>query len=131
MNFRILSLLAGFIFLLASCKKDNTPPDLSLKTGAGYTYADLALSPGSTFTVGMVAKKGADDLNLFYTEVAFDGANTTSLVSRIYMDETERNHADHDITVTCRNQTGTERWVFDVNDGNGRISKKEIRVTVQ
>jgi hypothetical protein len=131
MNLRTLSFFVSVILLLVSCKKDNTPPDLSLKTGAGYTYANLSLSPGATFIVGMDAKKGAVDLNMFYTEVAYDGANTTSLVSRMYMDETERNHAQRNVTITCRNQAGTERWVFDVNDGNGRISKKEIRVTVQ
>ncbi|HET6991611.1 MAG TPA: hypothetical protein VFJ43_09825 [Bacteroidia bacterium] len=120
------------VVLIISCKKkDNTPPDLQFKTGTGYTSTNLTISPGGTFTVGMVANKGADDLNMFYTEVAFDGANTASLVSRIYMTESERKHAEHDITVTCRNQPGNERWIFDVNDGNGRITKKEIKVTVQ
>ena len=125
-------LLFCTLLLIASCKKkDNTPPDLNLKTGTGYTYADLTLSPGGTFVVGMIADKKVDVLNMFYTEVAFDGANTAALVSKIYMTESERKHADHDITITCRNQAGTERWVFNVNDGNGRITKKEIRVTVQ
>ncbi len=119
------------IVISASCKKDNTPPDLQLKTGSGYTYSDLTLTLGAHFTVGMIANSGASDLQLIYTEVAFDGANTTRLVSRIWMTAAEANHCEKDITITTRNQAGTERWVFDVNDADGRISKKEIRVTVQ
>ncbi|HEU4719508.1 MAG TPA: hypothetical protein VFU15_16810, partial [Bacteroidia bacterium] len=88
-------------------------------------------APGSQFVVGIIADKTTDDLKLLYTEVAFDGANTTSLVSRVWLAPDERSHFERDITVTLRSQAGTERWVFNVNDANGRISKKEIRVTVQ
>ncbi len=119
------------ILLIVSCKKDNTPPDLQLKSGTGYTYADLTISPGGTFTVGVIADKRADDLHLIYTEVAYDGANTSNLIAKYPVVANQRNHSEQDILITCRVQAGTERWVFNVNDKNGRISKKEIKVTVQ
>lgn len=126
-----ITLLLSLIFLIASCKKDNTPPDLQFKTGANYTYANLTLGLGGSFTVGLIANKVTDDLNLIYTEVAFDGTNSPNRIFHTYMNSSERKHAERNITITCRNQAGTERWVFNVNDADGRISKKEIKVTVQ
>lgn len=120
------------IFILAlSCNKDDAPPELTLKSGTGYTSGDISLPPGSTFLVRMQMTKGADDLSALYTEVAFDGANVPRLVSRVYIGPNDRSHFEKDITVTTRTTPGTERWVFNVNDADGRISKKEIRVTVQ
>lgn len=120
------------IFILAlSCNKDDSPPELTLKSGTGYTSGDISLPPGSTFLVRMQMTKGADDLSALYTEVAFDGANVPRLVSRVYIGPNDRTHFEKDITVTTRTTPGTERWVFNVNDADGRISKKEIRVTVQ
>lgn len=126
-----ITLLLSLIFLIASCKKDNTPPDLQFKTGANYTYANLTLGIGGSFTVGLIANKETDDLNLIYTEVAYDGTNSPNRIFHTYMNSSERKHAERNITITCRNQAGTERWVFNVNDADGRISKKEIKVTVQ
>lgn len=119
-----------FLLLLASCKKD-VPPSIAFKTGAGYTSADLTCSPGQSILVGISAAAGSDDLSLLYTEVAFDGANAPMLVSRIWMTNDEHKKCDKDITVTTRSQQGTERWVFDINDKDGRISKVELRITVQ
>ena len=126
-----ITILLSLIFLIASCKKDNTPPDLQFKTGANYTYANLTLGLCGSFTVGLIANKETDDLNLIYTEVAYDGTNSPNRIFHTYMNSSERKHAERNITITCRNQAGTERWVFNVNDADGRISKKEIKVTVQ
>jgi hypothetical protein len=120
-----------FILLAFSCKKENNPPGLTLKNAAGYVSGDVTLPPGSSFLVRMQMTKGTDDLNALYTEVAFDGSNAPQLVSRIYIGPNDREHFEKDVTVTTRTTPGTERWVFNVNDSDGRITKKEIRVTVQ
>jgi hypothetical protein len=125
------NLVLFLILFSAGCKKDNTAPALTLKTGAGYTYSDLTLAPSQTFVVGMDATSGASDLSMAYTEVAFDGANSPRLVSRLYTNASQKKHYEKDITVTTRSTPGTERWVFNINDDDGRITKKEIRVTVQ
>lgn len=119
------------VLFIASCKKDNTPPVLTLKAGVGYTSGDVTVSPGDAFIVRMVMNKGADDLSEFYTEVAFDGSNLPRLVSRVYIGPNDRIHFERDVTVHTRNQAGNERWVFNVNDADGRISTVEIRVSVQ
>ncbi|CAN5816425.1 hypothetical protein BH11BAC7_BH11BAC7_02440 [soil metagenome] len=124
----ILFLCLAFVM---SCKKDNTPPDLVLKSGPGYTATDVSLPPGTTFLVRMQMTKRADDLSALYTEVAYDISNVPRLVSRLYIGPDDRSHFEKDITVTTRSTPGTERWVFNVNDSDGRISKKEIRITVQ
>jgi hypothetical protein len=116
---------------LFSCQKEKLPPALTLKTGTGYTTSDFFAAPGTSFVVGIDASQTTDELDLFYTEVGFDGANTNQLVSRIYVPSNEREHFVRDITVTLRNQVGTERWVFNINDADGRITKREIKVTVQ
>jgi hypothetical protein len=125
----------AFLFLMfvvvISCNKDNTPPELALKAGTGYTSGDISLPPGTSFLVRMQMTKGADDLSALYVEVAYDNANAPRLVSRNYIGPNDRAHFEKDITVTTRLNPGTERWVFNVNDSDGRISKKEIRVTVQ
>jgi hypothetical protein len=117
--------------LFWGCKKEEAGPSLVFKSGVTYTDADFVAAPGTTFTVGITASKTNDGLHLFYTESSFDGANTTQLVSRVYLVNEQKNQYSQDITITLRNTQGTERWVFAVNDDDGRITKKEIRVTVQ
>lgn len=119
------------IVTLTCCKKDEQSPDLQFKSGGTYVTGNITASPGSQIVVGVNAYKTTNDLHLFYTEVAYDGANTNMLVSRVWLNGDERSLYSKDITITLRNQTGTERWIFNVNDGEGRITKKEIRVSVQ
>ena len=124
-------LLFLFVITLTCCKKDGQYPTIELKSGAGYTSTDITVAPGSQFLVGFNAYKTTDKLNLFYTEVSYDGANTATLVSRTYTSENEKDHFSRDVTVTVRNQVGVERWIFNINDDGGRISKKELRISVQ
>lgn len=128
---RTVILFLLFSISLASCKKDQTPPVLTLKTGGNYVSGNITASPGSQIVVGVNASKTTDNLNLFYTEVAYDGSNTSSLISRVWLTGDERSQYSKDITIILRNVTGTERWIFLVNDADGRITKQEIRVSVQ
>lgn len=128
---RTPALLLFLLLAFSGCKKNQDPPTIELKSGSGYTSADITASPGSTIVVGVNAYKTSDDLSLFYTEVAYDGANAPTLVSRVYASENEKEHFTRDVTITLRNTIGIERWIFDINDSEGRISKKEIRIYVQ
>ena len=50
----------------ACCEKDkHVPPDVSLKTGNGYTSADATVAPNTAVTVGFVANKTEDELKTF------------------------------------------------------------------
>lgn len=125
--FACLLITGTFAF---SCKKEALPPTMSLKTGSGYTSADVIVAPGTMITVGVIADQGTDSLNLVYTEVAYDGANVDSLYERYWVPNSAT-HVDHDFTFQVRNQVGSERWTFNVNDNDGRLIEKEIRIVVQ
>lgn len=130
-RFPIFSILLCFSLLVfSSCKKEAKAPALYFKTGAGYTSSDLTVSPGTTITVGVIADKGTDPLHLLYSEVAYDGANVDSLYARQYVADGQ-DHIEYDFTFTVRNETGNERWTFNVNDKDGRLTEKEILILVQ
>ncbi|MFM2019241.1 MAG: hypothetical protein RL007_2897 [Bacteroidota bacterium] len=123
------------VFLVAvtvsvSCKKEAKDPTLTLKTGAGYTSTDVNVAPGSTIKVGVICDAGTDPLHISYSEVAYDGANVDSLVVRYEIPEGQ-NRYEADYIFTVRNRVGTERWTFNVNDKDGRLVEKEIRIVVQ
>jgi hypothetical protein len=120
----------GLILFFSACKKETKPPVLAFKTGAGYTSADLNVAPGTTILVGVITDAGTDPLHLIYSEVAYDGANVDSLYTRFYVPESQA-HCEYDFSFTVRNQVGTERWTFNVNDKDGRLTEKEIRIIVQ
>jgi hypothetical protein len=123
--------LVVVLISFSSCNKDEPKsPTLVFKTGAGYTATNITAAPGATIQVGVIADMGTDPLKLIYSEVAYDGANVDSLYTRIEVPANQQ-HYEHDFTITLRNQVGTERWTFNVNDKDGRLTEKEIRIVVQ
>lgn len=125
-----LLLICVTVPFLGGCEKD-VPPKLSLKTEGSYVSSDIIVTPGSSFTVGGIAEKTKDELSLYYVEVAYDGSSAGRLVERWFIHPDFRSRYEKDYVVTVRNTSGRERWIFCVNDEEGRISKREIRVTVQ
>jgi len=121
---------SSLLFFCNSCAKESKSPTLTLKTGAGYTSSDFTAAPGTVIQVGVIADMGTDPLKLIYSEVAFDGANVDSLYTRVEV-PSNQSHFEHDFTITVRNQVGTERWTFNVNDKDGRLTEKEIKIVVQ
>lgn len=125
----VCTFMLGVFF--TSCKKDDPqPPTLVLKTDSGYTAADVIVPPGTTIKVGVVCDQGTDSLNLIYSEVAYDGANVDSLCERYWVPN-EQTHTEYDFIFQVRNSVGSERWTFNVNDNDGRLVEKEIRIIVQ
>lgn len=127
----IIIALTGAVLFFSSCKKEEAKsPTLVFKTGAGYTSSDISAAPGTVIRVGVITDMGTDPLKLIYSEVAYDGANVDSLYTRVEVPANQQ-HYEHDFTITVRNQVGTERWTFNVNDKDGRLTEKEIRIVVQ
>jgi hypothetical protein len=127
----ILSFLLCGCVLFFSCNKEKSGPRIAFNTGSGFVSGNIVVAPGSSFVVGIICDKTSDDLGMLYTEYAYDNANTGTLHRRYYAGPDEREHFEQNITITTRAQTGNERWIFNMNDREGRISKLEIRVTVQ
>jgi hypothetical protein len=128
--FHLCSSLLCAALLLSSCKEEEKAPTLSFKADAGHTYTDVHVTPGTVLTVGVICDQGTDPLKLVYSEVAYDGANVDSLYTRHTVPEGTA-HYEVDFTITTRNQVGTERWTFNVNDKDGRLTEKEIRIVCQ
>jgi len=120
------------IALVQGCKKSTepeNPPTLVFKTGAGYTATDAIVAKSATVKVGVTATKTEDDLKTFNVSVAFDGASATT--SKQSVDIPSGNtQFDSDITITTRNQAGSEKWFFTITDVDGNVVQKTITLTV-
>lgn len=127
----ILAILS-FAFVISSCEKDeHVPPNVSLKTGAGYTSTDAAVAKGTAVTVGFVAEKTEDELKTFNVSYALNGATTTTTAETVTLSSSEEDHYEKDYTFTTQNTAGTEKWIFTITDRDGNIAQKQIVLTVQ
>lgn len=128
-NLIFFSVLTLFVI---GCEKDpHVPPDISLKTGAGYTSDDATLSTGTDVTVGVTAVKKEDDMLTYNISYAYDGAATTTTYQTFNLTGTEQQNYEKDVTFTTRTQAGTEKWIFTITDKDGNIAQKTILLTVQ
>lgn len=118
------------MLLISSCKEEAKSPTLAFRVDASHTYTDVHVTPGTTIVVGVICDQGTDPMKLVYSEVAYDGANVDSLYTRYEVPDGTA-HYEMDFTITTRNQVGTERWTFNVNDKDGRLTEKEIRIVCQ
>src|SRR5215467_10456683 len=72
------TLLIG-ILIFCGCEKDkHVPPNIALKTGAGYTSADATVAKNAAIKVGITADKVEDDMVRYNVSYAYDGATTTT-----------------------------------------------------
>jgi hypothetical protein len=132
-NILVSSLLMfGLIVLMSSCEKDkHVPPNISLKTGTGYSFANATVAKNSAITVGLIAEKVEDDMISYNVSVAYDGATTTTTYQNFNLSGTEQQHYDKDVSFTTRNQPGSEKWTFTITDKDGNIAQKQIVLTVE
>jgi hypothetical protein len=123
------------VILVTSCKKKKTdphvPPTVEFKTGGIYTSGDRTLNKKDTITVGITATKTEDDLKSYNVSYLYDGNTTSTTFFNYVMTTAEVNSYSYDIKIICRNQAGTEKWVFSVVDRDGNITQKTIVLTVQ
>lgn len=125
-------LIATICFVAGSCKKDeHIPPNLTFKTGAGYTSGNATVSQNEDITVGITAIKKEDDMLTYNVSYAFDGASTTNTLSTFNLTGAEQQNYDKDVTFTTRGQAGTEKWIFTITDKDGNIAQQQIVLTVQ
>lgn len=130
-SFGIYTICICALLITSSCKKDDAKsPSLNFKVDASHTSTDISVAPGTTITVGVICDQGSDPMKIVYSEVAYDGANVDSLYTRLEVPQ-GTTHYEVDFTITTRSQTGTERWTFNVNDKDGRLTEKEIRIVCQ
>lgn len=125
----------GFLFaaLLSSCEKDEGKlPAISFKTGAGYTFEDKIVAKNSVVLVGIDAAKTEDKdvLKTFDVSRGYDGAAVTSFINESLTGAQGDNYS-RDVSITTRNQEGTEKYVFTVINRDGLINNVTLVLTVQ
>lgn len=127
--------IMGFLALIAlstSCEKDaHVPPKVVFKTGVDYTSADKIVAKNTAVKVGITADKVEDDLKTLNVSYAYDGATTTTTKQNFDIPSANVSHFEQDVTITTRNQAGTEKWTFTVTDKDGNITPLTVTLTVQ
>jgi hypothetical protein len=126
----LIAAMAAFF----SCKKKtdaHVPPSVSFKTGGNYTSGDKTINKNDSVLVGISATKTEDDLRSYNISAAYDGATGTTTKYQYYLGTSEYNSFSKDYWVKARNQTGSERWVFSIQDKDGNITQKSLTLTVQ
>lgn len=121
-------LVIGMSLAFAACKKDERePPEVSFKTGTGYTFGNATVGRMDSLLVGITATRTEDELMTYNVSYAYDGATTTT-TSQTFTITTDA--YDKDVTIVTRNQAGTEKWIFTVTDRDGNITSKDFTLTV-
>lgn len=120
-------LLLSFV-TMTSCNVGKKPK-IDLKTDSGLVSASCAGYPGGQFTVGLIADKTKHDLSTVFSEVAYDGASSSHIVSTVDVGG-NTSHFENNFINTLRNHSGTEHWYFGAKDKEGKVSMIEITISV-
>ncbi|MEP6595043.1 MAG: hypothetical protein ABJA71_03810 [Ginsengibacter sp.] len=127
-----LAIITVASFALSSCEKDKgILPEISFKTGAGYTSADATVAKTMAFLVGVNAAKTEDKdvLKTFNASVSYDGGVSSTVYSET-LTATQGDNYNHDLNLTTRNQSGTEKYIFTVTNRDGLINTISLNITV-
>ena len=115
--FIAILLFTAFSLSLSSCEKDkHIPPSLTLKTGSGYTSADVSVAKNQTITVGITADKMEDDMLTCNVSYSYDAVASTTTFQNFSLSGAEQQHYEKDVMITARNLAGTEKWFFTITD---------------
>ena len=130
---KFLFLIILPILIYVSCEKEEAeiPPDISFKTGNGYTSTDVSVATDSSLTVGIIAVNREDDLKTYNVSVAYDGASTTTTVQEFSIPVSDKDRYEKDVTFKVRDQAGTEKYYFTITDSDGNIAQLSVTVTVE
>jgi hypothetical protein len=117
---------------LASCEKDEGKlPNISFKTGTGYTSADATVGKNDTLLIGINASKSEDEdvLKTFEGVRSYDGGTGISIAGET-LDGSKGDSYTKDVPVITRNQAGTEKYTFTVVNKDGLKNSVTLTLTV-
>ena len=127
-----LAIITILLLTISSCEKDKgILPDISFKAGAGYTSADASIAKNTPFLVGVNAARTEDKdvLKTFNASVSFDGGASTTIYNEV-LTTTQGDNYTHDLSLTTRNQSGTEKYSFTITNRDGLINTITMTITV-
>jgi hypothetical protein len=129
-------LLFGMMILAAvalspSCKKEKDkmiPPDISFKSGTGYTSGNATVGMNDTLLVGINASKTEDKdlLQRFVVTQQYDANAATTILSESFNQDTY----SKDMTIITRNVAGTEKYTYTIINRDGLTRTISIVLTV-
>lgn len=129
----ILYTITHFLAIsLLSCEKDEGKlPQISFKTGSGYTATDATVAKNTAITIGINAAKTEkkDVLKTFDVSQSLDGATATSIVNESLSGSQGDNYSK-DVHITTRNQAGTEKYTLTVINRDGLKNSVSLTLTV-
>ena len=133
-SLKLLSFATILITLIStsSCEKDKgILPDISFKTGTGYTSDNATIAKNIAFLVGINAarKEDKDVLKTFNASVSYDGGASTTVYSET-LTSAQGDNCTHDLNLTTRNQAGTEKYSFTITNRDGLINTISLTITV-
>lgn len=120
------------VLLFASCDKDEGKlPNIAFKTGTTYISSDVTLSKDTTVLIGINASKSEDKdvLKTFDGSRSYDGAAAASFTSETLSGSNGDSYSK-DVSITTRNQAGTEKYTFTVVNKDGLKNTVSLTVTV-
>jgi hypothetical protein len=115
----------------SSCKKEEDkqiPPNISFKTGATYTSADVTLAKSDTILVGINAEKTEDKdlLTRFVATQQYNAESVTTILNESFNQDTY----SKDVTIVTRNVTGIEKYTYTIINRDGLTATKTLTITV-
>lgn len=130
-NFAFYLVAVVLICASTACTKDQPDgdhaADITFRTDSGYTFLNDTVLISDTLHIGITVSKGSDDLRSFFVDVAYDNG------PRIRQDSLHVNSDPFTFekTVITRDQAGTEKWWFSVDENDGDITQQALTLTVQ
>lgn len=121
-----------FSLSMFSCKKDEGKlPDISFKTGTGYTSTNASVARNTAFKVGINAAKteSNDILKTFNITVSFDGGTPATVYSET-LTAAQGDNYTYDFNRTTRNQAGSEKYIFTITNKDGLVNSLTLTITV-
>ncbi len=128
----ILALLSSLLFL--SCepeKEDNSPkssPTINYRADSSFTGTNDTVGQGDTVRFGVTVIKGTDDMAAFLVRVAFDGQSAYEQRDSIAI---QSDTIYFEKQIVTRNQAGSEKWMFGLQEVDGDNYFRPITLTVQ
>ncbi|MCW3070658.1 MAG: hypothetical protein JWO44_548 [Bacteroidetes bacterium] len=114
-----LLLITAAVFSPA-CKKEKDkqiPPELSFKTGSGYTSSSDSVGTNDTLLVGVNANKTEDKdlLQRFIVTQQYDANSATTILTESFNQDTY----SKDMTIITRSVAGTEKYTYTIINRDG------------
>lgn len=125
--------IATLALVLNACEKDEGKlPNIAFKTGGSYVSADMVVAKNQSVTFGIDASKSEDKdvFKQFDASKSYDGGAETSFVNES-LTGSQGDSYSRDVTITTRDQDGTEKYTFTVVNRDGLINSVTVTLTVQ